>query len=250
MTFEIDKDFPMISALVRLSHKYDIAVIKDYAIEGIKGVYTDSYDSWLSIDRSVCRDSEWTRPGERKETNLWKTDAQRSRIFSQAIVVINIARLLNIPSILPAAFYHCACLGGAVVKGYTHENGLTEYLSEDDIVRCINGMQALTAAVADYVPVLRQHLPDHHSCRKSGACRRLWKDAVDDRLLGDWQAQFGTLALRRVVEMIPSLDALCEICKQKAEHLIEERRRRVWRDLPKMFGIASIVGAWPVGSSV
>ncbi|KAI0713038.1 hypothetical protein C8T65DRAFT_607848 [Cerioporus squamosus] len=240
-TFKL-QDFPMLSALLRLSHMYEMANVMEFAIAGLKTVYSDNYNAWITIDRSVC--GIWARPGERKILERGNIATKRSRLLSQAIVAINFARILNIPSVLPAAFYHCACLGGAVLKGYTHDDGTTEYLSEDDTQRCIDGIQDLTAAAADYVAPLRDSQPEHHGCQKGGACRRIWKDSVVDRLREDWRAVLGNLALRGVLEMFP-LNALCDTCKRWAEGRVEARRKVVWQELPKTFDIGDVVGSWP-----
>ncbi len=234
----------MLSAWLRLSHKYKIANVMTFAIAALKTVYSDDYDSWTDTDRSVC--GTWARPGERKVIDRGKVATKRSRLLSQAIVAINFARLLNIPSILPAAFYHCACLGGAIVKGYAHDDGTTEYLSDEDVARCINGMQDLAFATADYVLPLVKHLPEHHGCQKGGACRPLWKNSVLDLLSSsNCRAVLGNLALRGVLETFPALSALCDTCKRGAGGCIEARRKIVWQGLPKTFDIVDPVGVWP-----
>ncbi|TFK77906.1 hypothetical protein K466DRAFT_592968, partial [Polyporus arcularius HHB13444] len=160
-TFSLRDDFPMISALLRLSQKYNITEVTAYAIDALKAIYCNSYDAWRIHDRAVCGEGY----------DLGETPG----ILARAIVAINFARLYNIPSVLPTAFYHCACLGGAIMKGYTHQDGTPEYLASDDVARCINGIQVLTAVSADHVQLLRSHLPAYRTCKYNGACRRLWK---------------------------------------------------------------------------
>ncbi|EJF60295.1 hypothetical protein BD309DRAFT_933146 [Dichomitus squalens] len=119
--------FPSISATIRLSHKYQVDCVKSEALLALQGLYPSDFESWLEIDTEVSQ--EWNACGQ----------------------AVNLARLTETSSILPAALYYCSTLGGAVAKGYRREDGTIAYLSQDDLVRCIHGMRALTGASSDYV---------------------------------------------------------------------------------------------------
>lgn len=57
-----------------------------------------------------------------------------------AIVAVNLARLTNTPSILPAALYSCCQLSvDELLEGYTRPDGVTESLSTEDLRRCFKG---------------------------------------------------------------------------------------------------------------
>ncbi len=229
-TYDLRDDFPMISALLRLSDKYKMTDVTQYAIVALKTLFPESYNAWLDQNHGTGR-------------------GMPAAMLSRAVAAIQFARLFDIPSLLPTAFYRCACLGGAIVKGYTHPDGTVEYLSTNDLVRCINGMQFLTAATTEYALLLRNYLPHPgKKCKKGGpggACRALWQKEVKEKLSKDWHRVLGNHALRGVIETFPALSALCDDCKKATEALLEERRRKLWRDLPTMFDIKTDVGRWP-----
>ncbi|RPD58592.1 hypothetical protein L226DRAFT_511473 [Lentinus tigrinus ALCF2SS1-7] len=228
-TSRSSNDFPMICALFRLSHKYQLTDVMEYAKSALKDTYSNDYDTWRIHDSHVHR--------------MDSHSAQRTAVLSQAIVAIRFARLFNIPSVLPAAFYHCACLGGAIARGYTHEDGATEYLPPDDLERCINGMQTLVAATADYVPRLLKYMPAHKTCKKGGACRRLWKLEVTEKLTK--AGRQGSTSSCDLFERFPALNGLCSNCKKKAEDWeassFEGKQKKLWKDLPVTFGVAHLV---------
>lgn len=113
------------SALIRLANKYQIEDVEKRALSALSLIFT-SY--------------RWRR------IHVETQSSEEDRVF--AIAAVNLARLTNTPSVLPSAFYHCALLGSKVLSGFAREYGTVEYLSEDDLGRCMDGIAKLTAATA------------------------------------------------------------------------------------------------------
>ncbi|KAM5539306.1 hypothetical protein V8D89_006997 [Ganoderma adspersum] len=85
--------FHRMSAIIRLAHKYHVQDVLDQAILALEEYFTSDFDTWDS-DRIAV--------------------AFKRR---HAVAVVNLARLVDKPSLLPVAFYECALLGGGVFKG-------------------------------------------------------------------------------------------------------------------------------------
>ena len=85
--------FLRISAIIRLAHKYHIQDVLDQGILALAEYFTDDFDTWMA-DKNVIT----FQPRE-------------------AIAAVNLARLIDKPSLLPTAFYECALLGGGVLYG-------------------------------------------------------------------------------------------------------------------------------------
>lgn len=67
---------------------------------------------------------------------------KRRHLFrpGQAIIAVNLARLTNAPSILPAALYSCCQLSvNELLGGYSRPDAVVETLSAEDLRRCLDG---------------------------------------------------------------------------------------------------------------
>ncbi|KAM5539621.1 hypothetical protein V8D89_006730 [Ganoderma adspersum] len=61
-----------------------------------------------------------------------------------AVNLTVLARLTDTPSILPGAFYACTGLfPGELLRGLLHADRTVEYLSTDDLQRCLEGRRTL-----------------------------------------------------------------------------------------------------------
>ncbi|KAI0742366.1 hypothetical protein C8Q80DRAFT_1273052 [Daedaleopsis nitida] len=92
--------FPQVYAVVRLAHRY---IVEDALLQGIsalKAYYADDFESFL---KSSC-------------TGELPIDLFQSHC--EPIGAVNLARLIDMPSLLPAALYDCCGLDGDVLDGY------------------------------------------------------------------------------------------------------------------------------------
>lgn len=162
------------------------------------------------------------------------TTPQDKGTLSYAIGAINLARLTNTLSVLPAAFYHCSALGGGIAKGHSREDGTVDYLSRDDLSRCIEGMRALMAATHEYVQSLSKG--PSPSCTK--ACGQSWRSSLD-RLQRDWLVLMRNDPLRGALDqgIFGTERSLCAICVSWVREREREELTRLWNLLPKIFGV-------------
>ncbi|EIW56892.1 uncharacterized protein TRAVEDRAFT_49704 [Trametes versicolor FP-101664 SS1] len=110
--------YHMISAIIRLGHKYQMDDLVNDAVDYLKRWYTFILEEWA-------------------EGRLYAPDAPFEPEKAHAIGVVNLARLVDEPLLLPSALLMCCSLNCAdIVKGFTREDGTREMLSLDDIGRC------------------------------------------------------------------------------------------------------------------
>ncbi|KAM5539624.1 hypothetical protein V8D89_006733 [Ganoderma adspersum] len=215
--------FHQISAIIRLAHKYHVQDVLDQAIASLQEYFTSSFDAWESrIGQAAIK--------------------VRSQ---QAIGIVNLARLVDRPSLLPIAFYKCATLGSAVLNGYKREDKSVEHLTRKDAKRCLDGRIRLAEASlsilaevfvtrscqgcvnrARFRTALQAMLGDaiRHEAALSPTVLLSWKDVV-----GDWARAHG----------------LCGVCKKAALERDVKARRKVWDSLPQIFDIE--VEGWVAG---
>ncbi|PIL33067.1 hypothetical protein GSI_04516 [Ganoderma sinense ZZ0214-1] len=237
----------LISAIIRLGHKYGLEDLYDQAIGYLTACYTTSFDAWTG----------------RRDSSQWQPDP------IHAIRAINLARLTNTTSILPAAFYICATLGPDIARGLPLEDGSTEQLAPDDM-HLVLGMQARLLAENARIAFLVFRVPSVLPCPwgpySRAQCREVWR-----RLLGhaglpepevqlphpvasacaldSWVANMGCLP--RFFPTPPPVEPriyvggqgwyhmsnLCEPCRHHLETRDWELRREVWRKLPGFLGL-------------
>ena len=161
--------FAELSAVIRLSHKYNIDSVLQQELWRLKAWYPTGFDQ---------------RPSGINPVDI--SDP------SMHFAVINLARLTGTSTILPGAFYMCRNLGLDVVrKGHVREDGSKEYLASDALNRCSAGhfhlareILAMTVRIFShdprFLPVARQQCA-HPGCVTSNGKligARIWAHHV------------------------------------------------------------------------
>ncbi|KAI0632739.1 hypothetical protein C8Q77DRAFT_1262464 [Trametes polyzona] len=224
--------FDELAACVRIGHKYQIDELVQRNLAFLHKLYPTDLDSYLAARR--IRPSTWTR--------------------AHAIGVVNLARLINEPALLPAALMECCTLGADIVHGLAHDDGTRETLSPDDLGRCFVGRARMAQASARIAhQMFRQTVA--RGCRHPACCLRVLQRLLNE--LGDAR-----------IELVSNLDWCTpwaayvdekdeerELCGKCYKMLEEERpqqlQREVWQVLPTMMGVAATEdwGEKPKGDS-
>ena len=212
----------MISASIRLGHKYQMNELYTQALQHLKIHYTTKLDSWKRL-------KDWTPPGF---------------AANHAIGVVNLARLTGELSILPTAFLVCIfTVGSALVHGFTREDGTQETLSPDDLALCFATKTRLTSArIAALLRILHPV--------KSDACvshPSYCKEKLQHALQG-LKDHSETMASRS--PFVPytcyvqegTLE-LCPKCTEMVQGREKQEQREIWGRLPEYLGIE--VPGWP-----
>lgn len=203
----------MISAAVRLGHKYQMSNLLDHAIDHFKKHYTNDYDTWYEHEDYVrygfaCRE--------------------------QAIGVVNLARLTGETSLLPTALFACCMLGEDVVHGFTSTDGSREHLSMADVSLCIAGRQRLVqesvkTAFRVFQPVTSDKCRTRQTCLEG--FRRVHTNLdryVSEITTPDHCGEFYTNF---------AVGDLCTHYQAMVKERDARERKSVWEKLPEIFGV-------------
>ncbi|KAI0700385.1 hypothetical protein C8T65DRAFT_285269 [Cerioporus squamosus] len=116
--------FELISACVRLGHKYEMTSTYQEAMSYLKDHFTTSLSVFLSHDGNCVPHS----PGFK---------------LLHVIGVVNLARLTGEHTLLPLALLVCCRLGADIVQGFSYSDGERETLSSADLGLCFAGKAIL-----------------------------------------------------------------------------------------------------------
>lgn len=215
--------FNQVSAIIRLAHKYNVPDILDQAITSLEDYSTADFKAWESGN------------------NLKVIEATSQ----QAIGIINLARLVDRPTLLPTAFYTCALEGSGILDGYEHEDKSVEHLSHQDTKRCIDGRNKLVEE--EFAIILEVFLPrPTEGCRASASCRASLQRMLEDAIKACKKSS--ACVLQGWDELILEWTRgtpLCALCEKAVIEREYKARKRVWDALPTIFDIK--VDGW--GSS-
>lgn len=215
-----EPSFDLISACVRIAHKYQMERLMEACISHLKSYYTSDLETWQQ--RCYQEYDQVFLPG-----------------FSHphAIGVVNLAHLTGESSLLPTAFLQCHTLQERIFDGFERADGSYEGLALADLKRCIKAKGRIAAAsLAIYVRMYRASVSDH--CATPDACLSALQAALT---LLDWYSDIVTeqdpfrppLRLYEVPEDI----VLCSRCADLAVERGREAQEEFWKELPRIFDI-------------
>ncbi|KAI0742438.1 hypothetical protein C8Q80DRAFT_907174 [Daedaleopsis nitida] len=215
MFHDTDKpSYYMISAYARLGHKYQIDDLMQKASGFLKAFYTNDYDTWYRSED--FQPSGWSR--------------------IQTIGVVNMARLLDCPTILPTALSTCCTLPAKMLlDGMQREDGTIEQLDYEDLARCIDGMRSLTQATTrNYLRVIAPL--ETPGCRTRAACEIGIRKLLHNAELVAGKHPFfecGGLA----VWMTAEEETFCQLCEKELERRVRDEQRITWRRFPELMSL-------------
>lgn len=205
--------FSILSALMRLGHKYALADIVADATAYLADYFPSSFHAWLQRTSGT--------PPEKFRLS------DRDKAAGAAFDAVNLARLPGQHALLPLALYHaCQHSPAEIVRGLARgpgAGGVTVVrLAPDDMVRCIDARDGLLRAshtnLRDVVASVPESEPCAPDCTARDACARnmvvlhrtyvqvRWDLLTTDALAG-LETQLGALARR------PCWLELCERCR-------------------------------------
>ena len=185
-------------------------------MESLQGYVPDTFDDWTGERECIVR----LRPNE-------------------AIGIVNLARLVDRPLLLPTAFYRCALLGGDIMDGFRREDKTVERLRRSDVKRCINGRNELAErAISVVSEVFASSTSPCEACATRDRCRTALQTtlelAVDDDCASDpdvlqsWKGPINRWAANL---------SLCNLCEEEVIARDLGARKRVWNELPDIFDL-------------
>ena len=225
--------FPVLAALARLSHKYQLYQLFNAVIYRFEDIFPTRLDDW---DRRGAVDGD-----------------DPNRLSSaEAIEAVNLFRLIDKPNMIPAALYRCAQLEPrSILCGEMRADGVTrELLSPSDMELCMEVKEELLKATASLLTRLHEacearivhptHAPSSACCASPGLCVRDLR-IVMRRCLEDMRAGLSAdpLDMRYMGEVVSAQrdGGLCHVYGNVLEVAYAEERREIWRRLPELTGV-------------
>ncbi len=205
-----------ISAAIRLGDKYKITELHLQSLKYIKRHFPNTLNSWDALEHYVP--SGW--------------------LPSEAIGVINLARLTGELSVLPSAFIACICANSTasgIAHGIALEDGSRQRLSPDDIIVCFEGQPSLRAA--SITAILRTFKPVvSPECKTIRVCETILRDVLDleedvDDLLN------GILFPNHSYFVGAEGLGTCSHCNAMVRERNLKEREDVWDRLPELLDI-------------
>ncbi|KAJ6630419.1 hypothetical protein B0H10DRAFT_1774514 [Mycena sp. CBHHK59/15] len=218
-------NFHIVAGILRLSNKYAVDYLRHRALVHFSSAYFTTLREWQA---SGEESSPWKRPS-------WHSSAP----LSVYIVSIALAREVEVPWILPFAFYclavECAHNVNSAL-GHFYHNGRTSTLSNADQARLLQGCIPQVTATTSVVRFL--HFPAAVAgCTGGQKCSlerlRAMERVQDDRDSGEYQCQ--PLSIWDEVDW-DSL-ACCRPCMKALKLRHKKDRQEFWEQLPETYDL-------------
>lgn len=223
--------FLVVAALVQLGHKYRIQPVVDEGIRRMSSCFSHELEVW-------------------DEANKNMGNALMSYAATDAITVVNIARLTGVHSMLPVALYLCCQLDiDMILNGTPRGDGSREKLAPSDIALCLE--QRVCLCHDNVVSALRiWRATPSDDCERRGCLR------VFEAVTSDW-LDYDTSGLNHAATMDGWNDFfengefdLCKPCFEMVKGRATNERRILWKRLPRMFGVSPASGPPIAGVNV
>ncbi|KAH9829565.1 uncharacterized protein C8Q71DRAFT_911796 [Rhodofomes roseus] len=212
--------FEDVANCVRLAHKYVIKDLLDDSLEEIQKYFPSTFWAWE----------------RRKKTPK----------LGHAIIAVNLARLTDTTSILPAALYVCCQMGGSqIIRGMVRRDGVVETLASDDVERCIDGKIQLSIRASGFIHEVFSRWKTAHFVNGSvdSGATRCCRSATSLQA----QCYQNTVGLSNLlgsrgssIRAAGSAGGSTRLCARCISLMCEKEanlREALWSELPRLFGL-------------
>ncbi|KAI0742391.1 hypothetical protein C8Q80DRAFT_1108999 [Daedaleopsis nitida] len=211
--------YNLISAWIRIGHKYEINSLVEHSIRYLRQLYPDNYADYEKFHAAAFDGGK-------------------------AIGIVNIARLTGAHRLLPAALMYCCQVESDLAYGFPREDGTMERLSRTDLDICFKASKNLVAARVSLAHRLFkiEHIIDTDECDDQVACTEAIEGILDDLVTAELPGLYTPRPLSSFMsEYAEQLD-VCESCRGQLFIKSEAERRAIFEDLPALLGIT--VNGW------
>lgn len=204
----------MVSALIRLGHKYQMSGLVADAVGYLKQWYAPKYmEDWA---------------GE----FLYGPLAPFQLVH--AIGIVNLARIVDEPAMLLAALLVCCSLEKEIVEGFVREDGTQETLPLDDIGRCfavraLLAQQGFELLLSLFTPVASS------GCKTPVQCEKEMQSKQVEAMRYLSSAWHSDVFVHAAHILRSTMD--CSRCQTKLRERYVDLRVNLWYRLPYLFGV-------------
>ena len=213
-----ETSYDVVLAILKLSTKYEVAYLRKRALAHLCLSYPLSLDQWN-------RRQEVSTLAAELEVDAWPGST------SKTLKVIEVAKKLDIPWILPAAYYDCSTASLELLLNYSKWNdGSIDLDTKNSIL--IGYHKQATSTHSKMLEFL--YCDPLDNCMQKEVCgeeRRRFYGATQQWSItkplevmvdGDWECYLGDL---------------CELCLGVSKVLFEKARKEFWERLPEIYGL-------------
>lgn len=219
--------FPIISAFLRLGHKYEIFELQQSAESRLKACFPENLDDFQNTSRPSTKDGDLNFDPQLIRMNLEEVPA-----------VINLARAHNLASLLPSAFLLSSFIATeTLINGSRDQDGNRLLLSKEGMIRCIHGHDIQKET--EIIEILEMVHLVAESCQLGDRCNiRIMFSDVQSR-----QTMVTSAGLRlppaswlecwfRYGEQV-----VCQACQAGMKTKWDNFRATTWSDLREIFSL-------------
>ncbi|KAG6857454.1 hypothetical protein H0H87_003521 [Tephrocybe sp. NHM501043] len=242
-------DFRIVSGVLRLSTKYLIDILRGKALDHLSKAWPSNLKGWdRREDLARSHEADVTSNG--------------SHLYPHPIAVINLAREVNAPSLLPAAFYDLSRYPFSNIFEPNEEDQTfrpllpgSSALSATDLQRLCLGKEASQQAITAMIPAMGAsqnirpaQLNKSHSrkpslnaiCVSAPACRKDFSELVDlatqHYLFDRERGCYDPLYVAEELGQLKSAEfSECKACARSLEAWAAREREKMWKSIPTWF---------------
>ncbi|KAJ7703235.1 hypothetical protein B0H17DRAFT_1042405 [Mycena rosella] len=252
LTLNLDPlNFPVIDALLRLTTKYQVNHLRSSLLREIKRL------QW------PVRLAQWeVREAEATDAN-GHYDARVH--YPHPILVINLARAIHAPEILPSAFYDLSrSVVSETTTGYTDSSNVVHQLSPDDLMNLLKGREHASRFLSTFIVNELEGREPSANCihtRDEDAARRRACQAAFESITFEILRDVNGVTHRSSDPLFAIVDAelmqtrddthghgsvlrACEWCRLEFGAAVDSSREEFWSKLPVWFSVELDAGVW------
>ncbi|CCM00413.1 uncharacterized protein FIBRA_02443 [Fibroporia radiculosa] len=240
-----DIDFRTASALLRMSTKYNVEHLRKEVLRVLALSWPITLGLWETREQNATSASGVYAPRP---------------ALPHPIVIIELAREVNAPELLPSAFYDLSrYLPSQIVTGYVDLiRGTAHQLATEDLLRVLRGKEQAARFFSTFIvneiegrtpseACCRQHAPNPNGQR---ACQIAF-EAINFELIRDVNGMvcnrnsdplfaISDSFMMQTRDDLPGVENMavyraCEVCRLEYGTVVEALRQEFWRKIPEWF---------------
>lgn len=219
--------FAVLSAHIRLGHKYELTEIADEAAHYLEDYFTADFDIWLGRSESE------------EPINFYFSEGGEAELYE----CVKLMRLTGKTAMLPHTFYKICQLGlGGLLNGGERDDGTYDHLYPDDVEHCMFGHVRLVYLSSNLLPALEAAAACVPECVSQEACLQRIRLLVQAAVM-KIPTLLTTNALAGLEDRLTSIVALdcwtdlCGACRDRLVETYLTTQREIWKKLPSLFSL-------------
>ncbi|KAJ6593865.1 hypothetical protein B0H19DRAFT_1205276 [Mycena capillaripes] len=241
-------NFPVIDVLLRLTTKYQVKHLRASLLREIQRT------QWpVRLAQWEIREAEATDSSGHYDARLH---------YPHPILVINLAREIQAPELLPSAFYDLSrCVVSETTAGYTNSENVVHQLSPQDLMSLLKGREHASRFLSTFIvnelegrepSAACVHIGDEDPAQRR-ACQAAFESITFEILRdvnGVTHRSSDPLFAILDAELMQTRDdhisvlRACEFCRLEFGAAVDHAREEFWSRLPGWFGVDLTAGVW------